>query len=243
ITFGQDGADANTVVSEEGLGLNLNPFRPPLHGSGLEDTEGHNGPDSTNAKSATGSFTVGDVDAGDALAVKLSTDGLPSNWKSGGQTITWSLNGDHVLVGKAGFGTVIEVRLVGPDSAGKYTYSVDLKAPIEHGVKGEETAGEDTLNLQVPIIVSDSSGAANNTTTGHLNIVIEDDSPRAVDVNGGILRESSEEQTNATFLGGNVLANILHEKALGDSDSAGWGADGPQGGLGNVLFGNPVQWS
>src|SRR5690606_29997280 len=37
ITFGQDGADANTVVSEEGLGLNLNPFRPPLHGSGLED--------------------------------------------------------------------------------------------------------------------------------------------------------------------------------------------------------------
>src|SRR5690606_9661890 len=76
-----------------------------------------------------------------------------------------------------------------------------------------------------------------------LNIVIEDDSPRAVDVNGGTLRESSEEQTHDTFLGGNVLANILHDKALVDSDSAGWGADGPQGGLGNVLFGNPVQWS
>src|SRR5690606_38445638 len=103
-------------------------------------------------------------------------------------------------------------------------------------------SGEDVLDLKVPVIVTDSSGTATNSTTGYLNVHIEDDMPKAVDVDGGTLIESSEGSIHGTHLEGNVIANLLAGKIFNDVDSAGWGADGPKGGLSSILSGHLVTW-
>src|SRR5690606_33918355 len=62
ITFGGDnGADANAAVSEEGL---KGGILPP-HGPGIPDGVGT--PDTTNSVKDSGTFTVHDVDAGDTV--------------------------------------------------------------------------------------------------------------------------------------------------------------------------------
>src|SRR5690606_21054829 len=89
IIFGGDnGADANAAVSEEGLGFGI----LPPHGPGIPDDAG--APDTTNSAKDSGTFTVHDVDAGDTVTVKL---GAPSETlTSAGQEVHWSVSGDEI---------------------------------------------------------------------------------------------------------------------------------------------------
>ncbi len=218
ITFGGDnGADANAAVSEEGLKGGI----VPPHGPGIPDDTGI--PDTTNSAKDSGTFTVHDVDAGDTVTVKLGT---PSETlTSAGQEVHWSVSGDgKTLTGQIGitlFGHFIPVADVikvslHDNGSGNYSYDVKLLAPIDH-----PGAGEDALNLGVPINVTDNHGA---TTTGNLTVNIQDDSPLAVNDNGGTVTEDAHGL--AAVLSGNVLVN-----------DTGWGADGP-----NDLF-NGFSWN
>jgi len=208
ITFGGDnGADANAAVSEEGL---KGGILPP-HGPGIPDDTGTS--DTTNSAKDSGTFTVHDVDVGDTVTVKLGT---PSETlTSAGQEVHWSVSGDgKTLTGQIGImflghfipvADVIKVSLH-DNGSGNYSYDVKLLAPIDH-----PGAGEDALDLGVPINVTDNHGA---TTTGNLTVNIQDDSPLAANDNGGTVTEDAH--GHAAVLGGNVLLN-----------DTGWGADGP----------------
>ncbi len=204
ITFGGDnGADANAAVSEEGL---KGGIWPP-HGPGIPDDTGT--PDTTNGATDGGTFTVHDVDAGDTVTVKLGVP--PTTLTSDSQTVHWSVSSDgQTLTGRTGSGIfahdVIKITLH-DNGGGNYSYDVKLLAPVDH----PDTSIEDALNLGVPILVSDG----HTTTTGNLNVSIQDDSPLAVDDNGGTVTEDAHGA--AAVLGGNVLLN-----------DTGWGADGPK---------------
>ncbi|MGA0582607.1 MAG: VCBS domain-containing protein [Castellaniella sp.] len=206
ITFGGDnGADANAAVSEEGLQGGI----VPPHGPGIPDDTGT--PDTTNSATDGGTFTVHDVDAGDTVTVKL---GVPSTTlTSDSQTVHWSVSSDgQTLTGRAGSGIlahdVIKVTL-NDNGGGNYSYDVKLLAPIDH----PDTSVEDALNLGVPILVTDSQGAS--AADNILTVNIQDDSPLAASDNGGTVTEDAH--GTAAVLGGNVLLN-----------DAGWGADGPK---------------
>ncbi|WP_368643300.1 retention module-containing protein [Castellaniella ginsengisoli] len=206
ITFGDQGADASAAVSEEGLPRALFPFPLPPHGDGIPDGTGT--PDTTNSAKDNGTFTVHDVDAGDALTVKLGTpaETLTSN----DRTVHWVLSGDgQTLTGRVGG------KLIGEDVIkitlhnhhdGSYSYDVKLLSPVDHPIQGIE----DSLNIGVPVLVSDGHA----TTTGNLTVNIQDDSPLAANDNGGTVTEDAH--GHAAILGGNVLLN-----------DARWGADGP----------------
>ncbi len=207
ITFGGDnGANANAAVSEEGLRGALFPFPLPPHGDGIPDGTGTS--DTTNSATDGGTFTVHDADAGDVLTVKLGTpsETLTSN----DQTVHWVLSSDgQTLTGRVGGKLVGEdvIKITLHDNHdGFYSYDVKLLAPIDH----PNTSIEDALNVGVPILVSDG----HTTTTGNLNVSIEDDSPLAANDNGGTVTEDAH--GHAAVLGGNVLLN-----------DTGWGADGP----------------
>src|SRR5690606_39835287 len=131
-------------------------------------------PDTTNSVKDSGTFTVHDVDAGDTVTVKLGT---PSETlTSAGQEVHWSVSGDgKTLTGQIGImflghfipvADVIQVSLH-DNGSGNYSYDVKLLAPIDH-----PGAGEDALDLGVPISVTDNHGA---TTTGNLTVNIQDD--------------------------------------------------------------------
>src|SRR5690606_26596965 len=102
---------------------------------------------------------------------------------------------------------VIQVSLH-DNGGGNYSYDVKLLAPIDH----PDTSVEDALNLGVPIQVTDSHGAS--AADNILTVNIQDDSPLAINDNGGTVTEDAH--GHAAVLGGNVLLN-----------DTGWGADGP----------------
>ncbi|WP_322998835.1 retention module-containing protein [Castellaniella sp.] len=216
ITFGGvDGADANAAVSEEGLRAGF-PFPLPPHGAGIPDGAGT--PDTTDSAKDGGTFTVHDVDVGDALTVKL---GKPSEaLTSNEQTVHWLVSADgQTLTGRVGGKFVGEdvIKITLHDNGnGSYSYDVKLLAPLDHPIQGIE----DSLNIGVPILVWDG----HVTTTGNLTVNIQDDSPLAVKDDGGKVVEDS--QGLAAVLTGNVLSN-----------DTGWGADGPK----DVVHG--FQWN
>ncbi|MFM1706201.1 VCBS domain-containing protein [Aeromonas salmonicida] len=152
------------TVSEEGLP------------NGIIDTNGN--PDTTDAKSMSGTISVGDVDSS-SVAVSL---GGPAGLTSGGSAIQWSWDaGSKTLVGYTGtlgsdgYKAVVEVKLTAPNASGKgdWAYDLTLKAPLDHPVKGQE----DSLSFQLDVKVSDGKG----TTTGKLDVTVEDDAPVAGD--------------------------------------------------------------
>ncbi|WP_298018330.1 retention module-containing protein [uncultured Castellaniella sp.] len=212
ITFGGDnGADANAAVSEEGLKAGIWPPQFP----GIPDGEGV--PDTTDSAKDSGTFTVHDTDAGDTVTVKL---GAPSDvLSSAGQTVHWVVSADgQTLTGRVGSGLfahdVIKISLH-DNGGGNYSYDVKLLGPVDH----PDASIEDALNLGVPILVTDSQGA---TATGNiLTVNIQDDSPLAVNDDGGTVTEDA--QGHAAVLIGNVLVNDVAE-------SGAWGADGPKDG-------------
>ncbi|MCH7374896.1 type I secretion C-terminal target domain-containing protein, partial [Aeromonas sp. MR19] len=152
------------TVSEEGLP------------NGIADNSGN--PDTTDAKSMSGTISIGDVDSS-SLAVSL---GGPAGLTSGGAEVKWSWDaGSKALVGYTGtlgsdgYKAVGEVKLTAPNVSGKgdWAYDLTLKAPLDHPVKGQE----DSLSFQLDVKVSDGNG----TTTGKLNVTVEDDAPIAGD--------------------------------------------------------------
>ncbi|MFM1679273.1 VCBS domain-containing protein [Aeromonas salmonicida] len=152
------------TVSEEGLP------------NGIIDTNGN--PDTTDAKSMSGTISVGDVDSS-SVAVSL---GGPAGLTSGGSAVQWSWDaGSKTLVGYTGtlgsdgYKAVVEVKLTAPNASGKgdWAYDLTLKAPLDHPVKGQE----DSLSFQLDVKVSDGKG----TTTGKLDVTVEDDAPVAGD--------------------------------------------------------------
>ncbi|MFB0768878.1 type I secretion C-terminal target domain-containing protein, partial [Aeromonas salmonicida] len=158
------GISNGAIVSEEGLP------------NGIIDTNGN--PDTTDAKSMSGTISVGDVDSS-TLTVSL---GGPAGLTSGGSEVKWSWDaGSKTLVGYTGtpgsdgYKAVVEVKLTAPNASGKgdWAYDLTLKAPLDHPVKGQE----DSLSFQLDVKVSDGKG----TTTGKLDVTVEDDAPVAGD--------------------------------------------------------------
>ncbi|MFM1695301.1 retention module-containing protein [Aeromonas salmonicida] len=158
------GISNGAIVSEEGLP------------NGIIDTNGN--PDTTDAKSMFGTISVGDVDSS-SVAVSL---GGPAGLTSGGAEVKWSWDaGSKTLVGYTGtlgsdgYKAVVEVKLTAPNASGKgdWAYDLTLKAPLDHPVKGQE----DSLSFQLDVKVSDGKG----TTTGKLDVTVEDDAPVAGD--------------------------------------------------------------
>ncbi|WP_409306506.1 type I secretion C-terminal target domain-containing protein [Pectobacterium sp. B1J-3] len=138
------------VVSEEGLP------------GGIKDNVGTS--DTTDKTVVTGKLTIHDPDSS-TVTVKLvaPADKITSD----GVEVKWTLSGDgHTLVGKAGNTEVINASI---DNNGKYT--VELKAPIDHPVKGQE----DTLSFDIGVKVSDESSTVNSI----IKVTVEDDSPDA----------------------------------------------------------------
>ncbi|QLI81006.1 retention module-containing protein [Chitinibacter fontanus] len=168
IHFGVNSGTAN--VSEEGLSNALADTSSDPFNQVAPDPQ-----DTTNSNTATGSFTISDVDQGDSLSVALSTTGLPSDWMSGNQTVNWALSVDgHTLTGYVGSNTPSNTVLTVTLSAGSgntWNYEVELLKPINHALNSYE----DVKSLNVGLNVSDGTSSG----TAQLTINIEDDMPVA----------------------------------------------------------------
>ena len=163
-------------MSEEGL-VGGNPDTDP---SGI---------DTTNAKevSGTASFTDADSPAGSVFSAELSAVGLPTDWKSGGQSISWSIeSGSGDLVGNTSSEEIIRVHIDNVDSSAReVNYTVTLQGPIDH----PDAAIEDNLSFDVPLIVKDE---LDNPGTGVITVTIEDDSPDQTDsISQGYVEEEA----------------------------------------------------
>ncbi|MGO3453018.1 MAG: VCBS domain-containing protein [Marinomonadaceae bacterium] len=147
--------DSSVIVSEEGLtGANA-------------DTAGST--DTSNAVSATGSFSVSDAD-GDDLSVSLvAPTGI---YTSGGVALDWNLDESANLVGTSDGETIITVALSDVNSDGDASYTVTLSGPLD---QSDETI-EDSVSIDFGIAVNDGT----TTTTSTVTAVVEDDSPDTV---------------------------------------------------------------
>ncbi len=170
---------SNSIVSEEALAGGI------VEGSDVvSDT-------------ATGTITVTDVDndASD-LSVALSID--DNAVTSNGEMVTWTQAG-NTLTGATSLGTVATISLggftaTGNDNEYEATYTLTLLAPVDHA----DPTTEDTLSIPVSAVVSDGTGVS---TSSIFNIMIEDDSPEAVDDSGEIVEGTTAVLTD------NVLNN------------------------------------
>jgi hypothetical protein len=140
---------ATAAVSEEGL-VNGNP-----------DANGTT--DLTDSATTSGTISVTDVD-GPTVTVKLTAP--VELLASGGVTVTWTGGGTQTMIGSAG---VVEVIRATIDNSGHYT--VTLSKPIDHATAGVE----DSKTIIFGVSATDGS----LTSTGSLNVSIEDDSPVA----------------------------------------------------------------
>ena len=142
-------------VSEEGL-VNANV-----------DTEGNT--DTTNSKTASGTFVVSDVDSSSVSVSLESSSSLSSN----GQAISWSWDSSSkTLTGSTVAGlAVIQVVLTEPSASGlgEWDYNVTLLAPVDHPV----TTEEDNIKVDLGIVVNDGT----SVTKSSIPLTIEDDSP------------------------------------------------------------------
>ncbi|WP_275694097.1 retention module-containing protein [Alcaligenes ammonioxydans] len=145
--------EGKAVVSEEGLP------------GGIKDNQGTS--DTTDKTLVTGKLAISDPDS-NHLTVKLVAP-ADGNITSGGVAVKWTVGADGALVGKAGSVEVIKASI---DNEGNY--KVELKAPVDHPVKGQE----DTLNFDIGVKVSDET----STVTSKIVVTVEDDSPAATNV-------------------------------------------------------------
>ncbi len=145
--------EGKAVVSEEGLP------------GGIKDNQGTS--DTTDKTLVTGKLAISDPDSSN-LTVQLVAP-ADGNIKSGGVAVKWTVGADGALVGKAGSVEVIKASI---DNEGNY--KVELKAPVDHPVKGQE----DTLNFDIGVKVSDET----STVTSKIVVTVEDDSPAATNV-------------------------------------------------------------
>ncbi|MDK9770804.1 Calx-beta domain-containing protein [Vibrio sp. B181a] len=151
-------------VSEEGLG---NAIADDFALNGFMDT--------TDSTLDMDQLTLGQTV--DSVALNVPTANLTSN----GEAITWALsNNDQLLVGSADGEEVIKVSV---NDTG--AISTELLGPIDH----PDTSGEDSLNIEVPVVVSNALGLTNSTIA---NVVIEDDSPDSTSIVHDVVAETKE---------------------------------------------------
>ncbi|MEX0337257.1 VWA domain-containing protein, partial [Vibrio tubiashii] len=131
------------------------------------DTDGNT--DTTNSKTASGTFVVSDVDSSSVSVSLESSSSLSSN----GQAISWSWDSSSkTLTGSTTGGlAVIQVVLTEPTTSGlgEWDYNVTLLAPVDHPVITEE----DDLAVDISIVVDDGT----SVTKAPISLTIEDDSP------------------------------------------------------------------
>nr|WP_248280393.1 Ig-like domain-containing protein [Marinomonas sp. UCMA 3892] len=180
-----DGSDS-AVISEEGLA------------DGNPDTVGDS--DTTNNVTATGTFTVSDVDSDDTLTVSLvaPTEVI----KSGGVTLVWTTDSSGDLVAKAGDTEIIRVALT--DTDGQHGYVVTLSGPVDHA----DATSEDTASINFGIAVNDGTV----TTTENVSVVIEDDSPLSVATSDTIeLRSTAVTSFSVVSIAGGFASSVFSE--------------------------------
>ncbi|GLR04167.1 hypothetical protein GCM10007906_17540 [Vibrio hyugaensis] len=157
-----EGATLN--VSEEGLG---NAIADDFALNGFMDT--------TDSTLDMDQLTLGQTV--DSVALNVPTANLTSN----GEAITWTLsNNDQLLVGSADGEEVIKISV---NDTG--AISTELLGPIDH----PDTSGEDSLNIEVPVVVSNALGLTNSAVA---NVVIEDDSPDSTSIVHDVVAETKE---------------------------------------------------
>ncbi|HHB1592645.1 TPA: Calx-beta domain-containing protein [Vibrio campbellii] len=151
-------------VSEEGLG---NAIADDFALNGFMDT--------TDSTLDMDQLTLGQTV--DSVALNVPTVNLTSN----GEAITWALsNNDQLLVGSADGKEVIKISV---NDTG--AISSKLLGPIDH----PDTSGEDSLNIEVPVVVSNALGLTNSAIA---NVVIEDDSPDSTSIVHDVVAETKE---------------------------------------------------
>ncbi|WP_061008601.1 Calx-beta domain-containing protein [Vibrio sp. CUB2] len=151
-------------VSEEGLG---NAIADDFALNGFMDT--------TDSTLDIDQLTLGQTV--DSVALNVPTANLTSN----GEAITWALsNNDQLLVGSADGEEVIKISV--NDTGAIFT---ELLGPIDH----PDTSGEDSLNIEVPVVVSNALGLTNSAVA---NVVIEDDSPDSTSIVHDVVAETKE---------------------------------------------------
>ncbi|MFH0271104.1 Calx-beta domain-containing protein [Vibrio jasicida] len=151
-------------VSEEGLG---NAIADDFALNGFMDT--------TDSTLDMDQLTLGQTV--DSVALNVPTANLTSN----GEAITWTLaNNDQLLVGSADGEEVIKISVSDTGAI-----STELLGPIDH----PDTSGEDSLNIEVPVVVSNALGLTNSAVA---NVVIEDDSPDSTSIVHDVVAETKE---------------------------------------------------
>uniref|UniRef100_UPI003A9471A5 Ig-like domain-containing protein n=1 Tax=Halomonas cupida TaxID=44933 RepID=UPI003A9471A5 len=99
------------------------------------------------------------------------TSGLPTNLKSGGQSLSWSSSADgRTLTAKTAAGKeALVIKLTNVDTG---AYSVTLKAPLDHASGNNEN----DIDFAASYRITDKEG---DRADGKLNIKIDDDTPIA----------------------------------------------------------------
>ncbi|WP_019621311.1 beta strand repeat-containing protein, partial [Amphritea japonica] len=155
------------VVSEEGLA------------AGIADTTPNPG-DVTNSPVFTGTYTATDDSGGPLIAslddISSVTTSDGTTLQSGGIDVGFVLSPDgHTLMGTAGGEDVVQIEIM--DNG---TYTVTLLGPVDHAPGN----GENSLNFNLNFQVSDGplGDSATLSSSGTLNIRIEDDQPISGDI-------------------------------------------------------------
>ncbi|KUI99259.1 hypothetical protein VRK_17380 [Vibrio sp. MEBiC08052] len=138
-------------ISEEGLA------------QGNPDTIGSR--DTTNARQASGSFSVSDPDSS---SVTMSLVAPTTPLYSHGIAIIWALLEDGSLVGQANGETVMTISL-SDEGNGDYSYTVHMQGSVDH----PDSSGEDVLQVEFGISAHDGQ----TVSTQSVLVSIEDDSP------------------------------------------------------------------
>ncbi|SIO96141.1 Hemolysin, chromosomal [Vibrio spartinae] len=191
-------------ISEEGLA------------QGNPDTTGSR--DTTNARQASGAFSVSDSDSS---SVTLSLVAPTTALYSHGIAIIWTLLEDGSLIGQANGETVMTISL-SDQGDGDYSYTVDMQGSVDH----PDSAGEDSLQVDFGISADDGQ----TVSTQSVQVSIEDDSPDShttdvvVEADDGPFNFSVAGTT--VSLGNSVFDNGNWHTQQTDSSVA-WGTSGP----------------
>ncbi|MGE5470615.1 MAG: beta strand repeat-containing protein [Bacteroidota bacterium] len=127
---------------------------------GLPDTIGTS--DTTDSATASGTISISDPDSSVTATLVAPTATITS----AGVALTWSGSGTQTLIGSAGGVEVIRATI---DNAGHYTVT------LSKGIDQPAGNGENTSNIGFGVSVTDGV----STTTGTINVTVEDDSPVA----------------------------------------------------------------
>ena len=157
-------------------GVTLNVSEEGLGNDAIADDFALNGfMDTTDSTLDMDQLTLGQTV--NSIALNVPTANLTSN----GEAITWDLsNNDQLLVGSADGEEVIKISV---NDTG--AISTELLGPIDH----PDTSGEDSLNIEVPVVVSNALGLTNSAVA---NVVIEDDSPDSTSIVHDVVAETKE---------------------------------------------------